>query len=131
MKILKFSPSFFFVIAFAAATMGATPSRADDHYDHHWHGGFHHFRDHRRHDWGEGRWFHGDHDRRHGWWWIVGGVWYFYPRPVYPYPMQAAPPIVVSPPAHAYWYYCPAPPGYYPYVPRCTTRWIPVHPSPR
>lgn len=36
--------------------------------------------------WHEGRWFHGPHDGRMGWWWIAGDGWYFYSAPVYPYP---------------------------------------------
>ncbi|HTY68227.1 MAG TPA: hypothetical protein VMH36_16345, partial [Alphaproteobacteria bacterium] len=27
--------------------------------------------------WHGGRWFHGEHGGRAGWWWVVGGVWYF------------------------------------------------------
>ena len=38
-----------------------------------------------------------------GWWWVVGGVWYFYPSPVYPYPSPWEPPpvVIASPPAGA------------------------------
>lgn len=128
MKIFRGLPSILFALTLGAATLGATPSRADDH---HWRYDFHHFRGHDGHDWHGGHWFHGDHDRRHGWWWIVGGAWHFYPQPVYPYPAPVAPPVAVSPPARAYWYYCRNPSGYYPYVPRCTTRWIPVPATPR
>jgi hypothetical protein len=32
--------------------------------------------------WEGGRWRHESHNGRFGWWWDVGGVWYFYPRPV-------------------------------------------------
>jgi hypothetical protein len=32
--------------------------------------------------WETGRWRHEIHDGRDGWWWDVGGVWYFYPQPV-------------------------------------------------
>ncbi len=32
--------------------------------------------------WEGGRWHHEMHDGRMGWWWDVGGVWYFYPQPV-------------------------------------------------
>jgi hypothetical protein len=31
-------------------------------------------------DWGGGRWRHEVHNGRDGWWWDVGGVWYFYPQ---------------------------------------------------
>src|SRR5579863_4938506 len=32
--------------------------------------------------WGGGRWHHEMHNGRMGWWWDVGGVWYFYPQPM-------------------------------------------------
>ena len=32
--------------------------------------------------WEGGRWRHEMHDGRMGWWWDVGGVWYFYPERV-------------------------------------------------
>ncbi len=31
-------------------------------------------------DWHGGRWHHERHDGRMGWWWDVGGVWYYYPE---------------------------------------------------
>jgi len=89
--------------------------------------------------WHQGRWFHGRHDGRLGWWWIVGGSWYFYPAPTYPIPAPLIPPVVapappspvpVPPPGPNYWYYCPNPPGYYPYVPSCPTEWTLVPASP-
>jgi hypothetical protein len=80
------------------------------------------------HVWRGGRWHHGWHDDHFGWWWIVGGLWYFYPQPVYPYPDPYAPPVVVTqpPPAAAspqVWYYCDSARGYYPYVPSCPGGW--------
>jgi len=109
------------------------PARADEH----WHGGdMRHFHDHDEHAWRGGHWFHGPHDGRAGWWWVVGGTWYFYPAPVYPYPDPLLPPVAVpaqpAPPASApnYWYYCQNPPGYYPYVPSCATNWTAVPASP-
>ena len=30
--------------------------------------------------WEGGRWRHEMHNGRYGWWWDVGGVWYFYPQ---------------------------------------------------
>ncbi|WP_448191605.1 hypothetical protein [Azospirillum sp. sgz301742] len=80
------------------------------------------FREHDLDRWRGGRWYHGHHDGRRGWWWIVGGVWYFYPVPVYPYPDPYLPPVAPPPPQPSY-YYCPSPPGYYPYVPECPTGW--------
>ena len=32
--------------------------------------------------WEGGRWRHERHNGRDGWWWDVGGVWYFYPQPM-------------------------------------------------
>jgi hypothetical protein len=32
--------------------------------------------------WEGGRWRHEVHNGRDGWWWDVGGVWYYYPAPV-------------------------------------------------
>jgi hypothetical protein len=32
--------------------------------------------------WDGGRWRHEIHNGRDGWWWDVGGVWYFYPQPL-------------------------------------------------
>jgi len=32
--------------------------------------------------WEGGRWHHEVHNGRDGWWWDVGGVWYFYPQPM-------------------------------------------------
>src|SRR5579859_8019665 len=37
---------------------------------------------HGRQAWEAGRWRHEAHNGRYGWWWDVGGVWYFYPQPV-------------------------------------------------
>jgi hypothetical protein len=84
---------------------------------------------HRFHDddfgfWRDGRWLHGRHGGRLGWWWVVGGTWYFYPQPIYPYPDPFRPPVVAGPPPPtATYYYCPGPRGYYPYVPRCPLGW--------
>jgi len=32
--------------------------------------------------WEGGRWHHQVHNGRDGWWWDVGGVWYYYPQPM-------------------------------------------------
>ena len=93
------------------------------------------------------------HIHRGGRWWGPGwglGLWdltypyYYYPYygyPYYDYYDQA--PVVVQQPQEeiyvqpsqqpvetSYWYYCPNPPGYYPYVKRCPTGWMKVVPSP-
>jgi len=92
--------------------------------------------------WRGGRWRHDVHGGRWGWWWIVGGSWYFYPEPVYPYPNPYEPPIAAvvpptaapqsaPPPPPQNWYYCNAPKGYYPYVPSCPAGWevVPATPN--
>ncbi len=125
------------LVAGALAGLITAPARADDHHrDHHtgphgshrsaphtwWHGDIHHFHEHDIGVWRAGRWFHGPHSGRLGWWWIVGGIWYFYPAPVYPYPDPYVPPVVtVAPPTMYYW--CPNPAGYYPQVPACPGSW--------
>lgn len=84
--------------------------------------------------WRAGRWVHGRHFGRLGWWWVVGGVWYFYPAPVYPYPDPYLPPTVMaSPPPPGqppvqYWYYCPSLKAYYPHVADCPEAWMQVVP---
>lgn len=37
---------------------------------------------HGRQAWEAGRWRHETHNGRYGYWWDVGGVWYFYPQPL-------------------------------------------------
>ena len=37
---------------------------------------------HGRMAWEGGRWRHEIHNGRDGWWWDVGGAWYFYPQPM-------------------------------------------------
>ena len=96
--------------------------------DWHGHGDFHGFHDHGFDHWRSGRWFNGFHDGRNGWWWIVDGIWYFYPAPVYPYPDPYTPPTVVVettpiPAGAQVYYYCANPAGYYPQVPQCPVAW--------
>lgn len=100
-----------------------------------WHGSgqINHFHERDLGHWQGGGWQHGWHGGRSGWWWVVGGAWYWYPAPVYPYPDPYLPPLVAAPPAAGqYWYYCPNPPGYYPYVPACAAPWqlVPATPAP-
>lgn len=99
-----------------------------------WQGDIHRFRDHDLQRWHGGRWYHGVHEGRRGWWWIVGPSWYFYLAPVYPYPdpYRPAPVPGIPPPGAApqYWFYCADPPGYYPYVAWCRVNWRPVPAQP-
>ncbi len=100
-----------------------------------WHGEIREFHAHDLPRWRGGQWRHGVHEGHLGWWWIVGGVWYFYPQPIYPYPDPYTPPIVViqqpPPPTQgSYWYYCDSANAYYPYVPSCPSGWRMVPASP-
>ena len=88
--------------------------------------------------WRGGRWVHGWHDGRFAWWWAVGGGWYFYPTPIYPFPtyvppavvVQQAPPVPTGLPPAQFWYYCDNPQGYYPYVAACNGPWRQVPAAP-
>ncbi len=94
-----------------------------------WHGDIHRFHEHDFERWRGGAWTHGWHEGRSGWWWVVGGIWYFYPAPVYPYPDPYRPPMFAGPvPAGEVVYYCQNPAGYYPYVAECFAPWqaVPV-----
>jgi hypothetical protein len=113
--------------------LGAGPALAEGHGPHErghrlerngWHDhDIHRFREHDLERWRSGAWYHTRHGGRFGWWWVVGGLWYFYPAPVYPYPNPYEPPIGSVPPPPRVYYYCDNPPGYYPYVPECRTPW--------
>jgi hypothetical protein len=161
-----------FALSMALALTGAAglSASAQDHHDHdhghgggpHGHGGpgghpglhgggfhghdFAHFSPGERALWVGGGWHHQWFNGRFGWWWAVGGLWYFYPTPIYPYPDYvadvyydpsmapgAAPMAPVAPVAGAppgYWYYCSASSTYYPYVQNCAVPWTPVAPTP-
>lgn len=102
--------------------------------------------------WRGGRWNNSCFGGRCGWWWLSGGLWYFYPQPVYPYPLivsgiQYADPVVVQPgpavvtappmpqpsqiaPAPQFWYYCDDPQGYFPDVQTCSTQFRQVEKPP-
>ena len=133
------------------ATVIATPACADGRHDgrhdrHGWSGerDIRHFDNHHHEVWRGGRWRYAHHDGRVGWWWIVAGMWYFYPRPVYPYPDPYIPPVVVVQPAPVpapppvtvvqpqaqSWYYCESSKGYYPYVAVCPEGWKAVPATP-
>ena len=78
--------------------------------------------------WTRGRWQHRWWHGRFGWWWYAGGAWFWYTAPVYPYPTVVSDYYYEEPESEAgpTWWYCYNPPGYYPYVPSCTTQWTPV-----
>lgn len=146
-------------LAVAALLMAAPLSATAQHrgHDHRgWHGDIRHFDRHDHHRWRSGAWRHGWHSGHNGWWWVAGGAWYFYPKPVYPYPdpyrppilieqapvvvqipapahvqVQPVEPVVAAPPVQQFWYYCDAAGGYYPYVASCPGGWktVPANPS--
>jgi mono/diheme cytochrome c family protein len=84
--------------------------------------------------WRSGSWRHESHAGYFGWWWLAGGIWYFYPQPIYPYPTYISNYLipVPAPVSPQFWYYCDDPPGYYPDVQACYDAWqpIPVAPPP-
>jgi hypothetical protein len=82
--------------------------------------------------WRDGYWWHGWRGGRIGWWWFADGNWYWYASPAYPYPAYVpdyyiAGAYPTAPPGPVWWY-CPNPPGYYPYVHDCPTPWRAVAP---
>ncbi len=64
--------------------------------------------------WEGGRWHHEVHNGRPGWWWDVGGVWYYYPQPMEGPPTYVSEDYIddVGPPV-AGAYAPPPPPGAY------------------
>ena len=110
-----------------------------------------HFNEHDVHHWAGGHWYHGNHDGRLGWWWVVGAaidsaLWYSYAAPVYPYPDPYAPTTVIVPPQPAtmvqqapqayqpsqtsVWYFCRSSGKYYPYTAACPEGWQTVPATP-
>ena len=120
--------------ALSIATSLASPSAYAQH-EHPgiFHGDIAHFHEHDWVVWRGGHWIHDWHDGRMGWWWVAGGIWYFYPAPVYPWPNPWEPPVEVdvtssitqvSPrPATRSWYFCDATQKYYPYAASCPSGW--------
>jgi len=94
-----------------------------------------HYRSGYRHGWEHpGRWRHHDGGARIYW----RGSFVVIPWQVYPY--YAAPPVIIQqqpPPVYVqpeqaednYWYYCPDPQGYYPYIRDCESGWMKVVPD--
>jgi len=85
--------------------------------------------------WRGGHWRYAFHRGHRGWWWIVDDVWFFYPAPIYPYPLYIGTLDYYDyydwygAPSY-YWYYCTDPEGYYPYVQECRGTWHALPPSP-
>lgn len=140
--------------AAAVAALFALPSHAQERhegYEHRgegerhveYHGRIERFHE---HDWGVwrgGHWSREMHEGRYGWWWVVGGLWYFYPSPVYPWPDPYVPPVVTLPPPQVQpaspppppqpqvWYFCTSTNSYYPYTPSCPEGWRTVPATPQ
>lgn len=93
------------------------------------HGAVRHFNTNGRGVANGGRFFHGRHGGRDGWWWIAGPSWYYYSTPVYPNPDPYWYP-EDGPYSGGVWYYCPSVGGYYPYVSDCPGGWIIVNAGP-
>ena len=92
----------------------------------------------RGHGWGhhERRRHHGwrrHHQRRPHFYWrgsfVIPFPYGYYPRP--PVVIQQQPPVYVQPEQleENYWYYCPDPQGYYPYIRDCASGWMKVVPD--
>jgi hypothetical protein len=126
----------------AALVQPSWAERHEERGEHRFRGDIGRFHEHDWALWREGRWYHSSHEGRFGWWWVAGGLWYFYPSPIYPYPNPYEPPVAVivpqapatpapPPPPPQNWYYCDASRAYYPYVPTCPGGWraVPATPS--
>ena len=98
--------------------------------------------------WRGGRWNNTCYGGRCGWWWFAAGQWYFYDRPMYPYPLAVAEVVYIEPmvalplapppqvtylpapvtppmpvqPAPKFFYYCDSPAGFFPAVQTCSTQ---------
>lgn len=128
------------VIALAGGVLFTPAADARSGWRRHGHGD--RFHQHRIRSWHRGRWYHGHHAHRLGWWWIVDGGWYWYPAPLYPYPDPYVPPVIIQTPAAPpplvvqpqppapVWYHCDQPEGYYPYVSACPGGWKTVPATP-
>jgi len=104
----------------------------------HGHGGFHKHGGFRKHGWSHRHGGSHRHRGSHGHFgFFIGAP--FWPRPYYPYygyPYSYPPAVVIERQPQVYiqrepyyWYYCPEPSGYYPYVQHCPRGWQPVVPS--
>lgn len=94
--------------------------------------------------WRRGAWRFARHNGELSWWWVVGGMWYPYWEPVYPYPDPYIPPVIIqtvpeqpeppmmvpAEPSVPSWYYCQSAQGYYPYVALCPEGWQAVPATP-
>lgn len=84
--------------------------------------------------WEGGGWRHVTHNGYLGWWWVVGDDWFYYPAPIYPYPLYVGPDYYYDyysyyPAPPYYRYHCEDPRRFYPTVPECNGPWEPVPPG--
>jgi len=98
--------------------------------------------------WVGGGWHHMRWHGRWGWWWGVGGAFYWYPAPIYPYPAEISSTYYYDEDEDGgygddyqgagpgeqgggMWYHCASPDGYYPYVKECKGGWesVPAQPD--
>ena len=119
-----------------------------------WHGNIRSFGHHDINIWRGGGWRHTNYGSRLGWWWVVGGSYYLYQQPIYPYPDPYQPSVVYvepqsqvvvapqAPQVYApqqaapqtsaqYWHFCDASQTYYPYVATCEGGWRTVPATPQ
>jgi hypothetical protein len=133
------APLAFIAAAAMTCVLSGPPARAQRGPGGDFHGrDFRSFRPDELRAWRGGAWRHDWHDGRYGWWWVLGGGWYFYPEPIYPYPtyippaivVQQPPPVPTGLPPSQFWYFCDNPRGYYPYVASCAVPWREVPATP-
>ena len=72
------------------------PVAERERYEFHHHD-WHHFDPYERERWRAGRWINTCFDGLCGWWWLAGGVWHYYPQPIYPYPLIVSEQVYVEP----------------------------------
>jgi hypothetical protein len=95
------------------------------------------FNDREWHDWRGGYWHNEYYDGRFGWWFDVGGVYYPYAAPIFPFPLVVAPLVYEDVPAEPppppgfvplpalpqAAYHCSDPSGFYPALQSCGSGW--------
>ena len=108
---------------------------------------YHHFSAHERGIWHGGSWRHETYQGRLGWWWVAGGMWYFFAeRPIEAIPIIVpetafeAPVAIVQrhqvlnirPQTQQFRYWCDDPAGYSPGIASCPSGWktVPAQAAP-
>lgn len=135
-----------------AAQQGKITQGREAGHDFRAHHDYAHFTPKEREIWHNGTWRHETFQGRLGWWYVAGGMWYFYEQPIYlngvlSFPLVVASlafeapevpvierPVIVqqqpqwAPQQTQFWYYCQTsnPPGYSPYISACPAGWVKV-----